>query len=906
MKKCGKTIIKYGLPALCVLVLGCIILAIQGIWPFGSESIDYYDMAQQLAAEYIQVYDELHFDKSMFFDWYLNLGRGIPGGTYIALSNLLFYLFPRDAILYAFSILFLVKIMAMAVTMRILLEKEAFSCPELFKVVLATGYGLCGYVLMQYTIISWLDVAMLAPLVVLYTKKSLKEGKVIGLSVCLTLSLLVSFAVPAMMLIFIFMIAGLYIVCDFIFEKKIKLHVFRLGMAVASGLAFSAWSWIPKVKLSAGGFRYELESSETTISKYLKILRHVQPDYSIRWWALLGVSFAAAVTVIGIIFDIKKENTKRLFFSCGTLLISLIQLLLENIQLFWHFGSYVNYPVRNGFAMYIVFALLAATYLPEIINIDAENTLGKTSKLVLYLLLALITAVLAGFGIGWYKANYGMSIYTVFRTTMLCVIGTFFVYLFIIAFKHGKFVFLSPVVIVAELIFYGVLLIGKPIYVTGYAEEVEQEGEYIRIANELKTTLAIEDSDIDRIKNPDETLNANYGLFLKRPTLSGWTTFATSDSISVSAKKGYSVQYTRLLDAGGDVLSDALYHTTQILSCVPQSDELYRKVSSAKTIVNHQTGAMQEYSLYDCRYVLPFGNVAGSKELLDEITNAGIDDYDNAVVRALGFDDEKFANSTVREVLYSGLCEDSLTVDIKGNKALYFCGTMPDSETKDLKIFVNDKAVNVPSLKEPENTLYSAHFNNGNLLLGCFKDEEVLIEFEKTVNENSFEHNYSIFTIDLDLLNEFCEYSLSDEGTFETGKSGLDATVTGKDGSFLLLPILYDDGWSATVNGVKAEIVKVDDFLMAIPLNEGENAVCMRFFPKEMKLWIFVSVISFIVFAALCLACSKGHALIKADLESKIDRILGIAYCIGWCATVTVFMIIPAVYGLIYYIKAII
>lgn len=905
MKKCGKTIIKYGLPALCVLILGCIILAVQGIWPFGNESIDYYDMAQQLAAEYIQVYDELHFDKSMFFDWYLNLGRGIPGGTYIAFSNLLFYLFPRDAILYSFSILFLVKIMAMAVTMRILLEKEACNCPEFFKVILAAGYGLCGFVLMQYTIISWLDVAVLVPLIVLFTKRALTEGKIIGLTVCITLSLLLWFVVPAMVLIFIFMIAGLYIAREYLFKKKLELHVCRLGIAVAFGLLISSWSWIPKVTISAGGFRYELESSSTIVDKYLEVLRHVRPDYATRWWALLGVSFAAAVSLIGIVRDIKKKNGERLFFVIGAFIISLIQLVFENIQLFWHLGSYVNYPVRNGFVMYIVFALTAATYLPEILKTDEESII-KPENAVAYLIAAIAASVFAGFGIGWYNANSEMSIYAVFKVSMLCVIATFFVYLFLLLYKGGRHAKISSFLIAAELIFYGVLLIGKPNYVTGYAEEVEQEGDYIRIANDLKASLGIEESYLDRIKNPDESLNTNYGLFLKRPTLSGWTTFATRDAIMTSAKKGYSVQYTRLLDAGGDVLLDALYHVTQVISCLPQSEGLYDKISSTQTVTDYQKGTIAEYSLYDCRYTLPFGNVVQSKELLDKITGVAGDEYDNALVQSIGAGDEKLKDAVVKEVLYEGSYADSLTLDIKGNKAVYFCGMRPDSETKNLQLWVNGEPVMVPSLKETDNTLYSAHFNNGNLLLGCFSDEEVLISFDRKESDNNSDYDFSVYTIDLDIMRKLCEYAALNQGTFTAGKATLDANVIGEEGNYLLLPIQYDDSWNATVNGMSVDIEKVDSFLMAIPLVAGENVIHMEYFPKDVRSWGIVSIIAICVFVVGCCLEVVKKSTKLLSTEQKADSIIGTAYCVGWTGVIALFVFVPVVYGLIYYIKQII
>lgn len=938
MKKCGRVIIKYGLPAFCVLVICCMVFAINGIWPFGSESVDYYDMAQQLAAEYIQVYDEMHFDKSFIFDWYLNLGRGIPGTTYLAFSNLLLYLFPRDMLLFAFSVLLIVKLMAMAVTMRVLIDREAPKCPEFFAVILAAGYGLCGFVLMQYTIIAWLDVALLVPLIIMYTKRAVREGKIMGLGICIALMLHVSFMIPAMVIIFVFLLCGLYLLTVFVFErKKLKAnssdnllgdtpHVLRLGIAVGLGLLISAWSWVPKVFMSAGGFRYELEASETIFDKYVKILLHVVPDYATGKWALLGISFAGAVCAAGVIKDIKSKNSRRLFFVIGTFIITFVQLLFENVQLFWHLGSYVNYPVRNGFLMYIVPALLAATYLGEF---DMPGTVGDkvTASRFLVPASAMAAILLAAMGIYWYKSNPGMSVYTVFKVTMLCVAGCFLVYMALLFIRGAKYVRFSAFLIAAELTFYGVVMIGKPTYVTGYAEEVEQEGDYIRIAQQLKGSLGIKESALDRIKNPDETLNTNYGLFLKRATLSGWTTAAPAEAISSNLSKGYSVQYTRILDAGGDAFTDAIYHETQVVSCIEQDERLYGKVADAMAITDHRTGESREYSLYDCRYVLPFGNVISGRDNLEKVINGG-GNYDNALLQAIGAQDEYLSDTIIKEILYEGPVKDELTFAIPGNKALYLVGRCADSDAKDLRIKINGKTVPVPSLKEPDNDLYPAHFNNGNLLLGCFEDRDVKLQLEKLDKEGGFDYDISIFTVDLDVLDRLCRYAEQRKGTFDAGKSDLTATVTGGEDSYLLLPIAYDKGFRATVNGNKAEIVKVDPFLMAVPLDEGDNEVHMTFFPEKMRLWVPVSVFAIFAIAVFHFAyvirrrkdekiltnkCigekeygESRRGLTVSEAESVADRILAKAYIAGWTGVIILCMIIPVLYGALYYIKMII
>ena len=113
---------KYIFPSLTVGVIYLIILALNGIWPFGKTTIDYYDMAQWSDLFYYHNYDMLHGAKSFVFDWYINIGRVIPGLNEPSLFDLFFYIVPRDHFLECMSLLMLIKIMVSALTMNIFIR----------------------------------------------------------------------------------------------------------------------------------------------------------------------------------------------------------------------------------------------------------------------------------------------------------------------------------------------------------------------------------------------------------------------------------------------------------------------------------------------------------------------------------------------------------------------------------------------------------------------------------------------------------------------------------------------------------------------------------------------------------------------------------------------------------------
>ncbi|HOO27819.1 MAG TPA: YfhO family protein, partial [Lachnospiraceae bacterium] len=199
--------IKYILPVLLTMVLGSIVLAVKKMFPFGNDTIDYYDMAQQIAAFYYHVYDMLHGEKAFFFDWYtalgVNMAMSTSGCSNLSPFNLFFLFVPRDMLLESLSIFNLLKMMCMTFTMYLFLHKT-YRAPYFFKALLSTGYGFCGFVLVLYITNQWMDIAVLFPLILLSLGKLLREGTMRWYVVTMSLALINSYYLAFMILIFIF------------------------------------------------------------------------------------------------------------------------------------------------------------------------------------------------------------------------------------------------------------------------------------------------------------------------------------------------------------------------------------------------------------------------------------------------------------------------------------------------------------------------------------------------------------------------------------------------------------------------------------------------------------------------------------------------------------------------------
>ncbi|MCR5602695.1 MAG: YfhO family protein [Lachnospiraceae bacterium] len=799
---------RYLLPSCVTLVIYCIILSVKSIYPFGSNTIDYYDMAQQIAAFYYHVYDMLHGTKAYFYDWYSALGTNMAmstsGCSNLSPFNLFFLFINRSSLLKSLSVFNGIKLMCMSFTMYFYLNKTHEKSPFFFKLAASVGYSFCGFVLVLYITNQWVDIAAMFPLIMYFYDRLIETGRIRGYVITLTITLVASYYLGFMILIFIFLYTGLKLTENlldsatreagnverrdngirFTFGYKSKvsdmsmtegdtvedhtdhtsvdeeadrstsmdetadkstsvdeaadkrtslnekadksmsvnevavksssdekvsdknvagadlsdegksedvpvdragirkeMHLTRLGIGTFMSLALSAWILVPQIAqmLNSARFKNGNESEASgTVGRYLEIISHVRGDYTTRWWSLLGISFAVAIILTGMIKY--RKDRRAILMTVSMIAMMVLELFFESINLIWHFGSYVQYPIRNGFIIYFIFAYLSCYYAARMYGIarlsEKKEEGCKADNDRSYMSFVITVICFLAF-IGFYRNHIGMPIRRVFHITSGMMGAAFLYYMVILNIEEirhllskAKPLKLSGIhgrakdaayatesnpdestgeyngddpeknagiyreedtgekdgrfkeekkcssgyrwavgVLVLEILCYGFLLFGKPDFITGYSEEPEQNGQYIYLCEQLKDKFGLENEFLYRVKNPDESLNANYGFVLMQPALSNWTHMIAPGEQEGAAAWGYSIQFTRLLDAGGTVFSDALIGVRKIISRVPMDERLYTELNRAEISVDPKTNETVTYYLYEPVYTLPFGEV---------------------------------------------------------------------------------------------------------------------------------------------------------------------------------------------------------------------------------------------------------------------------------------------------------
>ena len=893
--------LKYAFPMIITAFLLCIIYAIKGIFPFGTNTIDYYDMAQQITAFYYHTFDFLHGEKNLFFDPYtalgVNMAMSTSGCSHLSIFNLFFLFVKRENILVSLSIFLMIKMALMSLFMYIYIHSR-YKLSYFYEVIFSVGYAFCGYVLMLYMTIQWLDVAALFPLLMLFLHKLIKDGNANGYIITLTLMIIASYYQSFMILIYIVLMVGVSLIVDRVFIKSEKAnyenyHLLKLLISTVLSLVLSSFILLPQIKQTLNSARFNNENGGGIFSLYYSIVSSVKPQYTHRLWAVLLLSFAFSVCVYGIIKY--RKDKKRVCISLLSLFIILSELIVEGVNLFWHFGSYVGYPIRNGYMIYFTVSLVAIGFIQKTENADV-NTQEATEKAnanktnVFNILLSLITA--AGlFFIGFFYSNTeGLTLRNVFHITTLTMVVTFIVYMYFLISGKGKVTKCAAIVMVAEVILFGFIMIGKPAYYSVNTSDLEQEGEYITKSIQLDKAFSLNATDYSdenndlmfkRVKNPDTSLNANYGLILRRPVLSNWTHLLSPLLQRDAAKLGYSVQYTRLLDSGGTCFSDALIGITDVISRLKLDEKLYELKDTCT--VNSEDGE-ETYYLYKSKYTLPFGVITDNINY--DFENASTVELYNAIYKSITQSDKKIAHEY----------EATDKLSVSGNKALYYMSGQTDTDDYNTTIAVNGNKVYVPSIKETDNTLYPAHFNNNALYLGTFEDETVNLDiqigdYDRLGNEITSDIDAKIIAIDMDLFSKLCsDYEdVVVKRTFD--KSEYKFLLGAKDDKeYLLLPISYDKGYEAQINGYDADVIQVGGMFSALKLNKGNNDIKIRFVPDGMKTGILLSLFGVILMILYMVLNSKS------DIFDKNYILLDNLYIIMFVAVMIIMYVIPYVF----------
>lgn len=885
---------------------------VKGIFPFGDKSIAYADIGQMYVPLLYHTWDVLHGTANPFFDWYAGTGINMISTDIFSPFNIFFLFVPRDGILESMSFFLAFKIFVSSVTCHIFIDKVFNNIGSGYKIAFSTLFAMSGYALQYYTNIKWLEVTAVFPLLMLGLYYLMKEEKIILYTVCVTLTMVVSFYLSVQVMIFVLLTSGLYIAL-MVEKSQRKNRSFYLALSTIIGMGMSLFKSLTIFLLIIGSSRGEGNADKgyiKIIDVTLKGLKELTGNDMNKWFMLLGLELGAILFIILIARFIKHKRA-TLFFI-GELLIVGLPIIFEGTNRLLHMGSYVGFPMRNAFTMSFVI-IAGACYclsfekcyrLRKLSRTDeAEDTKEKSKLFVklaeahnnFYTSLILgvlgITAVLLSTPLMLESSKlirrYGCFFLNTqelaipknyIKVAIITIIGL----LFILAIKSTRIKsFCIVVAIIIPLSINTYSFIGADKYV--YAE---QYPDFIAETEMLNDSLPKEENPLNRIKTADNCINTNYPLILQRGSISSWNGYATNEAIKSLKSMGYSSAFTRMLDTGGTLLTDAVMGIKNTLTTTILPQQAYSLTST-----------IDGYNYYTNKFTLP-SCVIADKAITEIDTNStAIKQVNNDIYHSLTDDTENIMEiitvNNSNGCSYKSFSKDGVlnyNISVTGEKMLYF-----KSFSKNLTIYVDNKELVVPSYMNTKNITYPAQFNNNLVSLGVFKNQMVNVKVisNSTISASS---NY-LYSFDMGKLKTLCDKYNSQAYTAKVDSNRLNVTVsTAENGKMLFVPVCYDKGWSATVNGKPVEIKPaINNGFMAIPLEKGANDISLKFIPTLMPLGTVISLVFVIAFVA-CILIRK-HS--KSTEPPKFLAILAqTVFYLVWLGVIAGVYIVPIVYEL--------
>lgn len=842
---------RYILPPLIAAVLLCIVYAVRGVFPFGEGSIAYFDCADQFIPQYFHLHDALHGKSDLFFSWNTALGVNMAGvvgrSAFLSPVNLLFFLLvPRDAILPAMSFFLMLKLALIALTAFVLLDRCFSRIPLFWKTALSLLYAYSGYVFQYYSNLHWLDTILLIPLILLglhlLISREMPWLYLGTLTLCLVQDLYLSF----MVYLFLLTVGGLYFLLVLPAEKRGK-AAWTFGWTSVTALLLSAPMTLPAFLNIQNSSRFGWSGGYEEILKAGVGLDGAKNG-------MLVMTALLAVLLVLLLSTVENRRITLFFLSAAALLT--LPIFFENIDLLWHGGSYMLFPMRFAFLLPLVLILAGAVFLQRN-GEELPRRLAGWKPAAGAILCGLLCLLLL------WKLSRGKPEFPFqpdWKYFWLYLLLALSYYLAMkIGYRRLSYGLIG-VLLTAEALLYGMGSFAENIH----PSSAGKESRYITVETALAKELELSGDRLSRIKDADAHLNSNYPLVMGVPALSNWTHLLDQKVQPAVDNLGYTTVYTRLGDAGGTAFTDALLRVTRTLSVHGLEGPLYQKAGEA-----------QDMLLYDNLVQLPFGLVTDS-----QVTAIAAQGGKNSFVLqnqlyALLADDGPLLRTPDGEE--SG---EKLTFTVSGRQYLYYRGA---SGT----LWVNGEAVPVPSTGDSNNTHYPATFNNGILCLGYFENETVTVEAPSV-----YAGQFALLDADK-LLALSAAYQEPDKQVeAQAGARQLSVQVSNaQEDEMLLLPLTNEKGWSCVVNGRRVEIMDALGCLMAIPLEAGENRVELRFTAPGLLPGLLVCGVTALAIAACWILARKMGWRMQPD--GRVARAAEVLLLLAVTLALMIFYAVP-------------
>lgn len=822
--------------------------ALQGFYPFGSHTVSWCDMDQQVVPLLLNFRDIFTGHGSLFYSFQNAGGMNFWGVFFFFVASpfsFLTLLVPKSQMLLFMNILVILKTACCAATAAIYLTQSHPKLRPGFAVLLSLFYAFSGYLLLFYQNIIWLDMAYLFPLLLLSFEHLMFRQKALPYILVLSLMMIVNYYISYMIILFTLLYFGLNLSSMSGSRRKETAVLFLIASFIAALL--TAVIWLPSF------LQYLSSGRDISIIKSL-----IESDFFTRFETVLPILFPFIGVLAIILYDLGHRSLPtgtdlrvRPRIYVFLFILMLLPLVIEPINKMWHTGNYQSFPARYGFITIFIGIVLCSEQLqvsPPLPSKTSRRPMILRNLLpFVFLLLILIYAIFARQYLTAQFSDLTKYIHTLwgnmdsFYALLLPTLLSAFLYVFFYRSYYRRLLSSRVFILLCTLLFAVESYFNLNVYMLSV--DPEEHNQSFSAAVELTefTPPKEQDDSFYRVKLNQKYIDVNLLGGLSFPSLGHYTSLTSEDYMYTMKTLGYSSYWMEVGGYDGTAFSDAALSVA------------YRIVwneNQPSALFYGDTYAVEKTPSY-LGLGIPTSESLDDTNELDTLTRLQVQEllfqkiFPGEASPFISYEPTFMAGATAYQdewgdyqLEYTGSSKEGhlyYEIEINGTQTLYF--DCFDKLSNRLSEPINasfDLAVNGAVIEKK----YPSKLDNGLICLGTFHDETVFID--ATLLQAVTCRSFGLFGLDIDKLSLYTAQketlNLSASGHTIQGKTAL-----AKD-QYIFLSIPYDTGWTLYIDDEKTELQRAFMGFMSFMLPAGSHTVELRYTPPGFSLGMVLTL----------------------------------------------------------------
>lgn len=820
--------------ALSSIVISTIFI-LQKIAPFGNNSMLDVDFYHQYGPLLNELYDRVKSGSSLLYSF--NTGGGIPFYrnflNYLSSPfNIFLFLFKKDNIVMAFSIIIALKVIFASTTMSFFLKKT-FKKDNILLCVFGLLYAYSGYFCAYYWNIMWLDGIVFLPLIAYGINKIVDDKRPLTYILILALMLFANYFISYMICIF----SVLYFLGYFLCKKGFKIKEFMI-----SGLYFLISSF-----LAAGLVSFALiplYKSLASISATTDSFPHPKVSFDLIDFLfnhITGVSrtvfasdklplpniYCGLISIISVILLFLNRNIKLKFKIVSVIffIVFIMSFSITSFDFIWHAFHVPNdLPWRYSFIYVFGFISISYYSLTKLKSINPLITFITISSVIVFILLSLELEF----------AN------TTEENTLMCLL---FVLVYGLIYLLYKYNVLKKQILYASLLF---VVMGECVYgINGNWNINHDINTFMSSKKAYQNLISKAKKDDNGLYRLEKTsyLTLNDGAWYNYYGISTFSSMAYESTAKTQRKLGmagnninsyyyqnyqtpiYNTMFNVKYIMGNYIEND---YYTPIDTIESYSLTGYNYSSSIAYLVNKD---IKKWNLIDYD---PFLNQENFLKLSSNIENV--------------FEPVQVKSISGGKIVSSLFIQDSngdfyYELDKPGTKLTLMIN---NPKYQNIYFYIGGNNVSGFNINDKYYSLTSDEyyiFDAGKISEGDF---ELDINFK---DDNSGNLKFYAYSLNDTKFKEFYEYINSGKlNVKKYSDTYIEGKINASDDKTVFSTISYDKGWKVLVDEKKVQTYNINSFL-AFDLKKGKHTIKLIYYPDGMKIGVIISFLSILIVA---------------------------------------------------------